>query len=193
MVLAAGNSSRMGEPKQLLPVHKKNLLNHTLDQCLTSEASQVMVVLGSNFQLISDTISSKKVSILNNYNWQNGLGSSIGCAVSYLKSTHKEFDAVLFALADQPLVTVKYYNELINKYIQLKKNIVCSRYKDQLGVPAIFDRKFFDALEKLNPNHGAKDLIKKNIKTVESINMSEFLIDIDTPDDYRTYINSLSI
>lgn len=192
MVLAAGNSSRMGEPKQLLPVHKKNLLNHTLEQCLESKASKVMVVLGSNFQLISDTITTNKVGILNNLNWQNGLGSSIGCAVSNLKSTQKEFDAVLFALADQPLVTATYYNELINKYITLKKDIVCSQYNDQLGVPAIFDRKYFDALEKLDPKHGAKELIKQNIKVVECINMGEFLIDIDTPEDYSSYIKSLS-
>ena len=182
----------MGEPKQLLPVYKKNLLNHTLEQCLESKASNVLVVLGSNFQLICDTITSKKVGILNNYSWQNGLGSSIGCAVSYLKSGHEEYDAVLFALADQPLVTVTYYNELINKYITLKKDIVCSQYRDQLGVPAIFDKKHFDALEKLDPKHGAKDLIKQNIKAVECINMGEFLIDLDTPEDYKSYIKSLS-
>lgn len=191
MVLAAGNSSRMGKPKQLLAVNEKTLLNHTLDQCLESEAERVIVVLGSNFQLISDTIASNHVHILNNSLWQQGMGSSISCAMSYLKTNCNDINAVLFVLSDQPLITVNHYNELINKYVTGDNNIVCSRYKDQLGVPAIFDTKHFDDLEKLHGQFGAKDLIKQNLKTVDSIDMAECLIDLDTPEDYSRYIKNL--
>ncbi len=191
VVLAAGNSSRMGKPKQLLPVNEKTLLNHTLDQCLESKASLVIVVLGSNFQLISDTITSNHVHILNNARWQQGMGSSISCAMRYVKSNCSELDAVLFALSDQPLVTVKQYNNLINKYITSNKKIVCSRYKEVLGVPAIFDKKYFGDLEKLDGQLGAKELIKKNLNTVDSLNMGECLIDVDTPEDYYRYIKNL--
>lgn len=191
MVLAAGNSSRMGKPKQLLPVNEKTLLNHTLDQCLESKASLVIVVLGSNFQLISDTITSNHVHILNNARWQQGMGSSISCAVHYLISNCNDIDAVLFTLSDQPLVTVNNYNELINKYIADSNNIICSRYNEQMGVPAIFDKKYFGDLEKLDGQLGAKELIKKNLKTVDSLDMGECLIDVDTPEDYYRYIKNL--
>lgn len=190
MVLAAGNSSRMGKPKQLLPVNEKTLLNHSLEQCLESEAEKVVVVLGSDFELISKTITSNRVHVLNNPRWQQGMGSSISCAMLYVKSNCSEIDAVLFALSDQPLVTVKQYNNLINKYITGSKKIVCSRYKEVLGVPAIFDKKYFDALEKLEGHVGAKDLIRQNLKTVESLDMGECLTDLDTPEDYYHYIKS---
>jgi len=190
-VLAAGNSSRMGKPKQLLVVNEKTLLNHTLSQCLESEAERVIVVLGSNFQLISDTITSKHVCILNNPRWQQGMGSSISCAVRYLKSNCSEIDAVLFALSDQPLVSVNNYNKLINRYIKNSNKIISSRYNEHLGVPAIFDRKYFDDLEKLDGQLGAKDLIKKNLKNVDIVEMGECLMDLDTPEDYYRYIKNL--
>jgi len=191
VVLAAGNSSRMGKPKQLLPVNEKTLLNHSLEQCLESEAERVIVVLGSDFQLISDSITSNHVHVLNNPRWQQGMGSSISCAMRYVKSNCSDTDAVLFALSDQPLVTVKQYNNLINKYVAGIKKIVCSRYKEVLGVPAIFDKKYFDEPEKLEGHVGAKDLIKQNLKTVDSLDMGEYLTDLDTPEDYYHYIKSL--
>ena len=191
VVLAAGNSSRMGKPKQLLVVNEKTLLNHTISQCLESEAERVIVVLGSNYQLISETITSKHVCILNNPRWQQGMGSSISCAVRYLKSNYSELDAVLFALSDQPLVSVNNYNNLINRYIKNCNKIICSRYNEHLGVPAIFDRKYFDDLEKLDGQLGAKDLIKKNLKTVDIVEMGECLMDLDTPEDYYSYIKNM--
>ncbi len=118
------------------------------------------------------------------------MGSSISCAIRYVKSNCSEIDAVLFALSDQPLVTVKQYNNLINKYITGSKKIVCSRYKEVLGVPAIFDKKYFDELEKLEGHVGAKDLIRQNLKAVDSLDIGECLTDLDTPEDYYHYIKS---
>lgn len=183
IILAAGASNRMGNIKQLLPWKHTTLIGNSIEQALASIADEVFVVLGSNYKLVSKEIETYNITILNNQNWSQGMGSSISCAIEYMANRSNNFDAVLITLVDQPLIDVIYINKLINKSIEF--NIIASKYKNRVGVPALFSLAYFDALSKLNKDIGARDLINKHINDVEAIDAFDKIKDIDSISTYE--------
>jgi len=109
LILAAGASTRMGQPKQLLPWGKTTLLNHAINEA-KKISEHVFVVLGANKELIESSLNSQ-VEIIRNPNWENGMGTSITYGISILDK-NEEFDSVLIMLADQPLLDSTYLNNL---------------------------------------------------------------------------------
>ncbi len=183
IILAAGASKRMGSIKQLLPWKHTTLIGNSIEQALASIADEVFVVLGSNYNLISKEIETYNITILNNQNWSQGMGSSISCAIEFMANRSKKFDAVLITLVDQPLIDIVYINKLINKSIEF--NIIASKYKNRVGVPVIFSSAYFNALSKLNKDIGARDLINKHINDVEAIDAFDKIKDIDSISTYE--------
>ena len=186
LILAAGSSTRMGKPKQLLKWKDSNFLNHTINTALKLNVKEVVVVLGANADIISPEVNSKKVSIVVNKEWSKGIGSSISEGIRYFKKTSKNCDAVLIMLCDQPLIDSEHYQNLLINFKPGQEQIIATKYKkEELGVPALFDRTYFDDLEKLQGDFGAKKIIKKysnNVKLVENITAN---FDIDTPEQYK--------
>jgi molybdenum cofactor cytidylyltransferase len=186
IILAAGDSKRMGTIKQLLPWHKTTLLRHAIEQGLASDVNEVFVVLGANYKIIADHISQYNINSINNSNWSQGMGTSIASAMHYLYENNLNYDAVLIALSDQPLVDIKYYNYLINKYITSAKNIIASQNKDRIGVPAIFGSGYFETLSKLRQDIGARKIISMYTDDLQVVKGEGKLIDVDTVSDYKT-------
>ena len=124
VVLAAGASKRMGVPKQLLKWGNGTLITHTIQTVLKLNADAIYVVLGANFQLIKKTIHHFPITILNNENWEHGLGTSIACASKFIQNEKPEIDALLFILADQPFITADYLNKIILSFSPNEKQIV---------------------------------------------------------------------
>lgn len=203
VIIAAGASSRMGEPKQLLPWGNTTVLGHALNQAVGSKADSVYVALGANFEKIASTLTPTRARILNNVDWQKGMGNTIAYSIKALSDSIDNTtsantstfikplpaasanNAAIIMLADQPQVTTAFLNQLIDTYHGQKKRIVATNYVDAgVGVPAIFDQFYFAELMSLSGDTGAKRLIAQNHSDVVAVSPPSQLIDIDTRETY---------
>lgn len=188
VILAAGSSSRMGSPKQLLSWGNSNLLNVAIEKAIKTVASKVVVVLGANYKLIEKEIKHQPITVLNNKNWNLGLGKSISCAAEYILKSDKKKDGVLIVLADQPKITTSFLNEIIDDYQLNQNQIIATSYDDdKFGVPALFDSFYFKELSKLTDDNGAKNILKKYKSSVKILNPPSKNIDIDSKEDYKKF------
>ncbi len=186
LILAAGGSSRMGSPKQLLKWKNSNLLNHTISKAIELNLKEIIVVLGANADMIIPEIDNKEVKILINQDWENGLGSSISAGVNHILQSNSSIDGLLIMLSDQPLIEHNHYLKLIKNISSGNKAIVATKYSDsKLGVPALFDKFYFKDLIDLNSDFGAKQLISRYSENVISIENEKSRFDIDTPEQYQ--------
>jgi len=186
LILAAGDSTRMGTPKQLLKWKNTTLLGHAIETAKKSNASKICVVLGANYEIIKAKINHYKVGILKNDGWKLGLGSSIAFGVTHLLKSDTNFDAVLIMLADQPLLDSAYLNKVLDKYKIKMNQIIATSYKSKKqGVPVLFDIIYFEELSQLNDDKGAKAILQKYSKNVSAISANNIVSDIDTLEDYE--------
>ena len=184
LILAAGSSSRLGRPKQLLEINGKNLLQRMIEVALVI-TPEVTVVLGANEKLIRPTITHFPIDIVLNTDWEEGMSSSIRSGMFYLEK--KTIESVLILLSDQPHVDVFLLKKLIDHKTKTKQPIIASQYQNKLGVPAIFDRSLFEKLKSLKGKKGAKQLIINNLKKTIPIVFEKGKIDIDTEEDWKNF------
>ncbi|WP_158857305.1 nucleotidyltransferase family protein [Lunatibacter salilacus] len=187
LILGAGNSSRLGRPKQLLGMKNTTLLNHTLQEALKVSCQVRVLVLGAYQKEIQAKITPTDTEILFNKNWENGMASSIQVGLNWLID-HYDPDQVLILLCDQPFVDQKLLEKLISQKSNVKKGIVGSAYAGTVGVPVLFERKYFPELLALKGKEGAKKLLKKFGEDVGSINFPKGNVDIDTETDFDAYM-----
>lgn len=189
LILAAGESSRMGSPKQLLPYQNTTLLGWAIEQAKNSITTDVFCVLGANAVQVQQSIEKKNIEIIINKDFQNGLSSSIVAGINHLKA--KKFDSVLIMLADQPNVNTDYLNKLITASEEKNNNIVASCYPKKTGVPAVFSKQYFNQLLQLKGDKGAKNLLNNSSNKIIIIK-DDNLKDIDTKADYNNLINTVT-
>ncbi|MDB4539390.1 MAG: nucleotidyltransferase family protein [Saprospiraceae bacterium] len=182
IILAAGSSSRLGRPKQLLELNGKTLLQKSIETALNVSIN-VTVVLGANENLVRPTISGFPINIILNENWISGMSGSIQTGMSALKNN--EFQAVLIMLCDQPFINASILKGMIEVFEKNKFPIVASEYEKKVGVPAIFDASFFQKLKMLKGQKGAKKLIMNNLDKTKSFMFENGKIDIDTEEDWQ--------
>ena len=137
VVLAAGASSRLGAPKQLLNYKGKPLLQHTLDRVNELESIKSVVVLGASADEIVDHIRFNHSSNVVNGDWSTGLSSSIICGLTHLNKHWPSIDYVLFVVGDQPYLSLELLQELISLAKRKTHSVIASTYSDQVGVPAV--------------------------------------------------------
>lgn len=188
VILAAGNSSRLGIPKQLLQFEGKSLLNRTIETCLLT-AMPVMVVLGAYQKEIKKSSLSRKANFVVNPNWKKGMSSSISLGLKNMLKTWPDTHQVIFTVADQVHLSTEIIKELIKTQELTKKNIVTCSYSKTTGTPTLFNQKYFEQLISLEGNSGAKEIVKKNTDDVATISFERGEIDIDTIDDYNKLID----
>jgi molybdenum cofactor cytidylyltransferase len=189
IILAAGTSSRLGSPKQLLTYKGKNLLRHSVDEALETGCPSVFVVLGANSELLKKELKDKPVSILENKNWEEGMASSIRCGLETIANTILRPDSIIFMVCDQPYVSSSLLLDLMKKKNETGKHIVASSYDDKIGTPALFHRSFFSALMELKGDKGARKLIADNPDKVAVVNFPKGITDIDTKEDYEKLVS----
>lgn len=178
VILAAGESSRLGQPKQLALFRGRPLIEHAIASALGSDCRPVVVVLGANADLIKANIS-RDVRVVINPDWQEGMASSIRCGIDAIES---EIDAVMLMVCDQPLISGAILNEIASR---ADAKLVAAEYKGTIGVPALFGRDFFSKLKALRGKEGAKKILLANEASVMRIACPEASIDVDTADDLR--------
>ena len=189
VILAAGISARMGSPKQLLSYKNKNLLRHTVDEALATGCETVFVVLGANLDLLRNELRDKPVSIIENKGWQEGMASSIRCALEKIAGTILRPDSIIFMVCDQPYVSSSLLLSLISKKQETNLPIVASSYENKSGTPALFHRSMFPALMELTGDKGARKLIADNPGKVATVLFPEGITDIDTKEDYEKLVS----
>jgi molybdenum cofactor cytidylyltransferase len=183
VILAAGSSSRLGRPKQLLQYHGKSLLCRAVDTALATQCRPVVVVLGSGGDELSGQISETGASIQINPNWQNGIGSSIKIGVSAIAEA--KCDAVMLVLCDQPLVKSHALEELVRKRQATGKPICAASYSGTFGTPAVFSASLFDELLQLSDSQGGKVVIARHLAETELVELADAAMDVDTEDDFK--------
>jgi len=189
IILAAGNSSRLGEPKQLLQYQNKSLIRHVTEAAIEAIDSPVIIVTGSNQNLIMEELNNLAVHFVQNNEWQEGMGSSVRVGVSKLLQLNPTIQSLIIAVSDQPFVTSQLFLNLIEKAETSSESIVACSYENTIGTPVLFQKKYFDSLLALNGAEGAKKLLKQFQDDVASIPFSLGGIDIDTKEDYQKLLN----
>ncbi|MGS2761125.1 nucleotidyltransferase family protein [Sinomicrobium sp. M5D2P9] len=189
IILAAGSSSRLGQPKQLLEYKGKTLLQHAVDEALGTGTEHIVVILGASAGIIKSGIKGNKVIFLENPEYEKGMASGISLGTEYLvKKTGNKTDAILIMLCDQPFVNSGLLTALLKKREETGAAVVASWYKDNKGVPAVFHRSIFPELKDLTGEQGAKGIIRKYENRTETVEFPLGHIDIDTMEDYHRWI-----
>jgi molybdenum cofactor cytidylyltransferase len=190
VILAAGASTRMGAPKQLLRVDGRTLLRRTVDAVLASPAWPVVVVLGAHLDSIRPEVARLPVLIVENGAWEEGLASSIRAGARVLESFSLSLDAALLVLCDQPNLSPDAITRLAAVPVDSGKTIVAARYGDHSGPPALFARRHFQELMELRGPGGARPMLARHADLVAMIDLPELAADLDTPADYRTFLEA---
>ena len=185
VVLAAGSSSRMGQTKQLLPLENTTLLRHTVSEALCV-INDVVVVLGADYEKIRDDLKDIPVDIVHNSEWEVGMSSSIRSGVLFL-SEQKSPDAIIIMVADQPFVSSSLLIDMMAAYERTGKMIVACSYNKTVGVPALFDKSFFECLMTMEGQSGAKKIITDHMNQTHTVPFPNGNIDIDTKEDYESF------
>jgi len=185
VILAAGSSSRLGHPKQLVPFQDKTLLQNVIDTAASFDFATSVLVLGANGDNIRKAIDPGTFTVLDNDSWPEGIASSIRLGVSGSIKINDSLDSILFLLSDQPFVTTQLIEKLISSHKNGRKQITACRYKKTMGVPAIFGNPFFPGLMELTGDVGARKIMLRNSKEVEEVTFKKGHIDIDTHEDYE--------
>ncbi len=185
IILAAGASTRMGKPKQLLPYQGSSLLRHTIETAMASVCKPVVVVLGANAQQIYSEVNQPSVTVVENPDWNLGMGSSIRRGILSLATCLETIDAAVITVCDQPFISPEIINHIVAGYHATGKPIVACQYADTLGVPVLFKHILFSEVATLDETVGAKKIINKYYNEVCSILFPLGVIDIDTPRDYQ--------
>jgi molybdenum cofactor cytidylyltransferase len=187
VILAAGESARMGTPKQLLLVDGQPLVLRAVDAALTSSAWPIVVVLGAHAEKIRPLFARRPVLIAENPAWSEGMASSIRAGVTTLRQFSRQLDAALVALCDQPAFSADTIAQLVAAQRTTGRSIVAARYRERHGAPALFLREHFETLTHLTGEEGARTLLNGSPDRVAAIELPALALDLDTPADYAAF------
>lgn len=184
VVLAAGESKRMGAPKLLLPFGKKSIIEAVIDNVLKSPLRRVLIVLGADWEKIQERIKNYPVRITVNPHFQKGMLSSVQWGIQKLPRKTK---AALVILGDQPQILPGTISLVLEGYQSGTKGIVLPVYRKSGGHPLLLDMKYRDEIKTLNPKIGLRHLLSLHPDDILKVKMkhSHVLRDIDDEADYK--------
>lgn len=191
VILAAGSSSRLGRPKQLLEYQDKTLLQRVIDMITSFNFVSSVLVLGAYADQIEEGTNLKNVTAVYNEQWSEGIASSIRLGVTASIKFNASLDGLLFLLSDQPYVSTGLVRELINRYKNDSHYITACTYKQNIGVPAVFPKRFFPKLRELKGDIGAKKIMMEHREEVKEIIFHGGDFDVDTAEDYDQLRNNI--
>lgn len=183
ILLAAGGSTRMGRPKQLLPYEGRTLLRRAAETAVESGCDPIVVVLGYDAAAMRSELDGLRVGIEVNADWEKGMGGSIRRGLVAVRRV-KSVDAVVVMLCDQPDVTADVLRALIERWQQSDKPVCASAYGDTVGPPCVFAASEFSRLAAIAEQQGAKQVIL-SATAVERVPFDAGVTDVDTPADYE--------
>jgi len=183
ILLAAGASTRMGRPKQLIRVDGETLLRRTARIAVEAGCSPVVVVLGSGAEEMHSELAALPLAITVNQDWPEGMASSLRCGLLSISGLSSAAAGILVLVCDQPLLSVEHVKSILRTQAAGNALVTASRYRDRAGVPAVFASQLFPELMTLQGDQGARELILAHKAQLETIAWSEGALDVDLPED----------
>lgn len=190
MLLAAGSSTRMGRPKQLLDFGGTPLVRRSAETALAVGSGPVAVVCGAAAPAVLDALAGMDVYPVVNERWREGMGTSIQTGLRAVEEF--DLDGVILSLGDLPLISKAIYERLIAAHHETGKPIVAAAYAGTVGVPVLFTKVYFPALLALEPGQGCKGVIVSNSGDALRLDCPEAETDVDTPEDYARALRLLA-
>ena len=188
VILAAGASTRMGRPKQLLILDGQPLLQRVLQAALASNLDQVVLVLGHRAADIRRTLGAaadpRRLHVVVNPDYQNGMAGSLKTGVRAAMAGHS---GVMILLADHPFLNTALINQVLRAFLTSDKAICAPVYNGRRGHPVCLERRFFADILSLSGDVGARDILRRHADQVQTIQLTDgrAFMDIDTPADLR--------
>lgn len=183
IILAAGSSSRLGYPKQLVEFRGIPLLQQSMEVAKSLKFEAKILVLGANAEEIEKAIDIRNFEVVYNKDWEEGMGTSIAKGTSEALQIEEELDHILMLVSDQPFVSKEKIQELMRVQLDSNKPATFSKYAGEVGVPAIFSKEIFPELQELKKGQGAKKLILNNEISFETVKFEGGNFDVDTAED----------
>jgi len=184
LVLDTGESRRLGRPKHLLPIQGTSRLRRTVDAAMQATCEPVVVVLGAYADRIRRELRGADVEVALNRQWEAGLNGSIVAGMRALERIRSRALAVVLLVCDQPELDSMIVRRVCQSFDGDPRRIVACEYSGTLGVPALFARDWFDELQRLTGDRGAKPLLAAHADRVVRIPWPGGAVDINTADDY---------
>ncbi|HEY2988205.1 MAG TPA: nucleotidyltransferase family protein [Candidatus Binatia bacterium] len=188
VVLSAGESSRMGRPKALLPIGKLSFLERIVKSLRATKVEKIIVVLGHNAEEMKNKIRHLPVTITINRDYAQGQLSSLAVGIRALQA--ENVDGLLLHLVDHPYLNPDLVDRMIERFYESKKLIVVPVWKGRRGHPVIFSRRLFGELSSAPLAEGAKSVVHAHADETLEVETDDERItfDIDTPEEYRRYV-----
>ena len=190
VVLAAGGSTRLGSPKQLLEYGGRSLLRRAAEAALGAGCRPVVVVLGSSAEGLKNQLAGLEAHVVVNPAWGRGMGTSVRLGIETLDALAPGVDGALLTLCDQPLVGPGALASLLDAFRHADPPgavIAAALYDGTTGVPAVFGRAHFDELRAVPDGAGAKPVLSRHRLSVIQVPMPEAAADIDTREQYERF------
>ena len=189
IILAAGESKRMGKPKPLLRFNDKTFLEQIISVVKVSDVDRITVVLGAEAETIKKSADFSGTNIVINKDYPKGQLSSLIAAIEEIP---QETEAILVFLVDNPFITKEFVNKIIVKFKETNNPIIVPVFNKKRGHPTLFSRALFNELLNAPEEKGARYVLYSNEDKILELETSEswILIGIDTPDDYKCYFGA---
>ncbi len=200
IVLAAGESTRFGQPKQLLDWHGQPFVHAVAQNAVDAGLSPVVVVTGANAEQVGAAVMDLDVKVVRNEEWKSGQGSSIKAGVLSIISAsisgflpfsvmRRGVGGAIFLLADQPQITTSVIRALVEKHAEALYPIVAPMVLDRRANPVLFDRATFSDLTTLEGDVGGRAIFHKHRVEYLPWHDDNLLLDVDTPENYQRLIS----
>ncbi len=190
LILAAGQSSRLGSPKQLLEFEGSPLISRVAKTAVEADIGEVFVVVGANAEQVKNELNMPHLRLVLNEEWQEGMASSIRKGLAAVEKAEPEVDGVMILVCDQPYLEAGTLREILQKQQASGLAMAASVYQGKVGTPAVFHRSIFPQLMELTGDTGARKLFNAHAGEVALVPFEKGIIDIDTKEDYEKLIHN---
>ncbi|HEX4794327.1 MAG TPA: nucleotidyltransferase family protein [Humisphaera sp.] len=185
IILAAGGSTRMGRPKQLLQFQGQSLLRRAASVAIDAKCDPIVIVIGNHASAMLADLTSLAVHPVENSDWPRGIGTSIRAGVREVLARQPDTIATFIHLCDQPLVASATFEKLLNARKESGKPVCVCSFAETIGPPVLVDRTLFPALLELPDHAGAKKVWTDHPEQLCTVRCPEAALDADTPEDYQ--------
>jgi molybdenum cofactor cytidylyltransferase len=189
IILAGGQSSRLGQPKQLLPFGGTALVVRVADAACRIKLYPVLVVLGAHAEKIQPYLNMPGLQVVVNESWDEGMAASIRKGLEAMDSFYPHLDGIMFLVCDQPHLDHHLIRDLIELQDETGLPAAACSYAGVLGTPALFHKTLFQELLQLKGDVGARKLLESMREDVAVMAFNHGSVDIDTPEDYHRLLN----
>lgn len=190
IILAAGESTRMGAHKMLLPYNGRTVIEHIVKEVGESPISEIVVVTGHNATDVTDCLTDSTARIVLNEHYREGMLSSVRCGLGEMSP---ESTAALICLGDQPSLRTQTITTLLDHHATSEKGILVPTYNDKRGHPLLIAAHYREEILTHYDDVGLRGLLQAHPNDLETLplNTDAILQDIDTPEDYQAALRAL--